>query len=103
MLLLLGVAYAQPCATMQVLPGAGPVRSGRIAAAGPASIRDIYGVPNVVTTEHFAGWWGGTGGLAAEDVHQLLSEFELAWAVEVDQLGHPPPYGTDAFLFNVYV
>lgn len=103
-LLLAAAASAGPtCGTLRALADAPSVRTGPVASIGGLAERDVFGVPNLVVSEHFAGWFGGSGAVGREDVEELLAEFEVAWQFEVETLGHPAPYGTDAFRFNVYV
>jgi hypothetical protein len=94
-----------PCATLALLhanhPALPHARLER-AAAG-LEVRDAYGTPNELLSDHFAAHWGDLGGVDPSDVEPLLDAFELAWAVEIDQMGHPAPATTEAYRFNVYV
>ena len=65
--------------------------------------RDVYALPNVATSPHFAVRWGDGGSVNAADVDRLLASFEESWSVEIDELGMPAPYGSDEWLFNVYI
>ncbi len=66
--------------------------------------RDAWGLyPNYRVSEHFIVKWGNTGGVTQDEVAWLLEAFERAWAVEVEEMGHPAPDGTDSYLFNVYI
>jgi hypothetical protein len=94
----------RPCATAERLREAPRARRGPFASVGgPRAERDPYGVPNVRTSEHFAVRWGSFQPVSIADADRLLEHFELAWRVQVDEMGHTAPYGTSAFFFNVYV
>lgn len=95
---------ARPCATGERLREVTVARRGPLpTVGGPRGERDPFGVPNVLTSDHFAVRWGDFGAISPADAERLLDHFELAWDVQVDRMGHTPPYGTDAFRFNVYV
>lgn len=102
-------AWAAPpaplrCGTAERLRDAPPARRGLVLSAGGArGQRDVYDLPNVRTSTHFAVRWGDGNPPPLAQVDALLDHFELAWDVEVVELDHEPPYGSDAFLFNVYV
>ncbi|MCB9685313.1 MAG: hypothetical protein H6738_23055 [Alphaproteobacteria bacterium] len=93
-----------PCVTMDLLPSAPPVRKGPLLAAGGAkSNRDVWGVPNQRQSKNFVIRWGDSRSVSSSAVDGLLDAFELAWSVQLDDMGHAHPYGTDAFRFNVYI
>jgi hypothetical protein len=98
-----GLLPPRPCGTYERLQEAPAARYGTVFAAARRSERDAYDVPNVRTSDHFALRWGNFNGLSNAEADQLLEHFELAWRVQVDEMGHTPPYGTAAFRFNVYV
>jgi MYXO-CTERM domain-containing protein len=56
----------------------------------------------VYQTPNFAIWYGDGATFDYDDVVRMGDAFEWAWEVEVDQLGHPTPVGTDTYRFNVY-
>jgi hypothetical protein len=77
---------------------------GPPAAVEERELRDSFGeFENVVTSEHFAVKWGDAITPDAEDVTLLLEALELAWTVEMEELGFPPPTGIDEHYLNVYV
>lgn len=65
--------------------------------------RDALGVPNVEFSEHFALRWGNAEWVSPEARARLLDAFELAWGVQIDELGHTRPFGTPQTRFNVYL
>lgn len=65
--------------------------------------RDAYALPNAATSENFALRWGSDIQVTEEQSAALLEMLETAWVAEVDGLDHPPPVGSDSFLFNVYL
>ena len=65
--------------------------------------RDLYALPNVTTSEHFAVRWGSAGSVEQADIDRVVGSLERSWAEEVEALEMTPPYGTDAWLFNVYI
>ncbi len=102
----LASAGPAPCGTLALLPSARELqRIPRSPALPPGELaqRDAYGVPNVQTSAHFAVRWGNGGAVASAVVDALLASLEDAWTVQVVEMAHPPPVGTDAYLFNVYV
>lgn len=94
-----------PCHTMDLLDGAflAPELQSRRPPPPPdaKATRDAYGVPNSLESENFIIRWGS--GVAAGDAQDMLDAFEHSWAVEVVQMDHPQPPGTDTHKFNVYV
>jgi hypothetical protein len=82
------------------LRGDGPGRA--VAAMTPD--RDAYGLyPNYRVSEHFIAKWGNTGSVTQGEVESLLAAFERAWEVEIGEMGHPAPDGTETWLFNIYI
>ncbi len=72
--------------------------------AGTKEVRDAHpGIPNVVTSENFALKWGSEGEITPEEAGAILEVFEEAWRVEVEVMEHPAPWGTDAYLLNLYI
>ncbi|MDP2307181.1 MAG: DUF6055 domain-containing protein [Pseudomonadota bacterium] len=114
---------ALPLALAGTAPGLGSVRPpcGTPAAAatfGPPPFlpmpppdgdeekeeRDAYGdFANELESDNFLIKWGRSGSVDEDAAERLLAAFENAWAVEVEQMGHPAPAGTEAYLFNVYI
>lgn len=105
--MLLWLTFAEaafPCATMRMLPDAPELRHGVVSRAGPTKqVRDLYGLPNELRSENFVVRWGSGERFTEEELDNLLESMELGWSVEVEDMAHPPPYGADAFLFNVYI
>ena len=66
--------------------------------------RDAGGAfPNSARSDNFVVKWGDDASVDEADVDALLDAFESAWAVEVLDMGHPPPVTTTDYLFNVYL
>lgn len=96
-------AAATPCATPAMWE---PVDPEPLAWRGPGidkAHRDPYGAPQVRTSEHFAVRFGEHAPIAETAVDRLLNALETAWDVQIDELGHAPPYGTSDAYFNVYI
>lgn len=94
----------RPCATLDLLPGAAPLRvSSAPGLRPPPSERDPYALPNAARGTRFVVRWGDQGGISDDEARRLLAAMERAWEVVVDTLGHPAPATTDTTLFNVYV
>lgn len=71
---------------------------------GDKEDRDSFGdYPNELESENFKIKWGRSGGVDDDAAESLLAAFEHAWAVEIEQMGHPAPAGTEAYRFNVYI
>lgn len=95
---------AEPCPTLALLADAPPVRRGVVAAAGPEKgTRDMYAAPYEQQSDNFVLRWGQNESFTDEERSGLLNAMELAWQVEIEEMGHPAPYGSDAFKFNVYI
>lgn len=99
-------AASLPCA-LPLLGGPPPVDLPAYAPLPPDATleaRDAYGdFPNELVSEHFIVKWGTSGGVQEEDVAFLIAAFEDAWRIEIDEMGHPAPPGSDRYLFNVYI
>jgi len=84
-----------------------PVPSEAPPAPPPAPAktqRDAWGqYPNLHITENFAFKWGNEHGVSQTQVEELAEWFELSWAVEVGEFGHTTPWGSQHYLFNVYI
>lgn len=100
------LAAPLPCGTPAFLPlrdgplGVAPDRAPPAAKAE----RDAWGTyPHVAASTNFVVKWGDGGAVSQEEVDALLDAFEEGWAVEIGEMGHPAPLGTDTWLFNVYV
>ncbi|MEN9787797.1 MAG: hypothetical protein RLZZ299_3061 [Pseudomonadota bacterium] len=66
--------------------------------------RDAFGVTaNARRSAHFIARWGPDAPLDATTVDGMLAAFERAWTVQIEEMGHAAPDGTEAFLFNVYI
>ncbi len=67
-------------------------------------VRDAYGITaNELFTDNFVFRWGSSGGVTEREIERLADAFEDAWLEEVDIQGHPAPYGTDDYYFNIYI
>lgn len=73
------------------------------ARAASLEVRDPFGLPNLRTSDRFAVHWGDAGGVTLDEVDALLAALDRAWAVQVDEMGHPPPPSTATAYFDVYV
>jgi MYXO-CTERM domain-containing protein len=105
-----GVLPSTRCITMDLLPSSPPMRPsassggpGALMLGGSLPDRDPFGVPNELASTHFVMRWGTQGNISQGDAQDLLDAFETAWSVEVVDMDHPAPAGTDEFLFNVYI
>ena len=108
-LLLTAAAAAQalePCATPWLMPSLYGVVAEPLPPPPPATgkaLRNTYdGIPNVATSENFARR-GRRLDLSDTRAQQVLDGFEASWDVQVGQLVHDAPEGSDEYLFNVYV
>ena len=71
---------------------------------GPKMVRDAFGtIPNTYETENFVLKWGISDGIETEDITALGQAFEDAWSHELETMGYPQPYGTEAYKLNVYI
>lgn len=76
----------------------------RHALDGDKTERDATGTyPNLLTSANFALKWGSRGDVTEEEASALLDAFEAAWAVEIEEMAHPAPAGSDTNLFNIYI
>ena len=101
------LSYAMPlCATMSFYA---PVPEG---ARGPLPsmmndekvTRDAFGgMPNSQSSENFVIKWGNGGSYTASDIQAVLASLEDAWQAYIVEEGYPIPYGSEQFLFNVYI
>lgn len=106
LVLLPSLAAPLPCG----LPLIGPPDPPSVPALSPrppdAALeeRDAFGdFENQRSSEHFVVKWGDERNVADDEVDFLLEAFEEAWAVEIEEMEHPAPPGTEAYLFNVYI
>lgn len=105
-LLLPALAAPAPCLTPTLLPTLpGPVGVAGIAPPGATKgDRDAWGIyPNAMSSTNFIVKWGNSGGVSSGEVSDLLDSFEASWAAEIEDWGHPAPWGTDTYKFNVYI
>ena len=72
-----------------------PSRSNKEAREG------LVDLPNSRSSDNFIVKWNGNVNSTAID--RLLDSFEDAWTVEIDELGHPAPAGSEQYLFNIYI
>ncbi len=94
--------FGRPHETIKsTLPGADT--SDAIPPPGGLGERDAYDVTNSLSSAHFVVRWGTSGGVDEDDAQEILDVMEYAWDIEVDQMDHPQPYGTDRMRLNVYV
>ncbi len=96
-----------PCGFPDLAPslaGRPRVRARDLPPPPALDVRDAWGTyPNELRSAHFVAKWGDRGGVSRGDVEELLAAFEDGWTVEIDEMGHRAPDGTDTYLFNVYV
>ncbi len=102
------VPYHQPCGLSVVADTMPPVNRDWEAPHVPAlpgnkGLRDPFAVPNAEVSDNFVIRWGNRAFVGIDDLDRLLQSFELAWEVQVNQMGHTQPYGTQAYRFNVYI
>lgn len=72
------------------------------APGAPKAERDPLLLPNSLVSANFRLAWGNTAPFDTADAMSLLTSLEHSWTVEIDELGHPAPMGTEGYLFNVY-
>jgi hypothetical protein len=108
--LIANAAAAQtPCITMDLLRSDPLIRRGAEGWSpdGARSTKQereaMAELPNQLASDNFVVKWGDSGGVQQSEVEDLLSAFEDSWAYEVVLMEHRPPYGTDSYLFNVYI
>lgn len=111
--LLLAAAFAQPPCGFRVANTPDDVARAvdRARRAGPPVLRaagaspreGFAGWPHVVTSEHFALWWGEDDPPDAVAIEAMLAAAEEAWDHHHGVLGHRLPADSDRFLFNLYV
>jgi len=66
--------------------------------------REAHGsCANSQESDNFVLKWGNDASVSGLAVSQMLSAFEFSWSEQVSAMGHPSPYGTDEYKFNVYV
>ena len=66
--------------------------------------RDSFGsFPNSLQGENVVIKWGTQGGIGQAEAQEVLDLFEHAWEVMVSDWEHLPPWGTEDYLFNVYI
>ncbi|NOY27848.1 MAG: hypothetical protein GXP62_18445, partial [Oligoflexia bacterium] len=103
------VVSSTPCATLSLLPSTLPFPDDSLRErARPPGMKKvdreaISGVVGSRTSSNFVVKWGAAGDLDDDTVAALLDSLETAWSVEVDEMAHPAPVGTDQYLFNVYI
>jgi len=83
--------------------GTGTTGTGATGTTTEKADRDPYDVPNQRSSENFNVYWGNNGRVSADSVDRLIDAFELAWEIELNEMGHPAPAGTDTHRFNVYI
>lgn len=101
-------ALAAACGTLALMqPGPPPepvVSSHVVVREDGKYLRDAYGgQTEVATSKNFALKWGDQIPVSDAIAGLMLDQFEHSWQVEMDDLDHPPPSGTDQALFNVYI
>lgn len=111
---LLGIARAAPLVELSApAPCATPVLLPRLLSPRPLppppggtekGLREaIDGVDQVRVSENFALKWGAEGGVDEATAAALLEALEQSWQVQMVELEHPGPYGSDDWRVNVYV
>lgn len=76
--------------------------------ASPKLERDAYvespsQIPHKLISENFAIKWGNQGKVRVRDARNLMEAFERAWQFEIEERGYPQPFGSNQYLFNVYI
>ena len=68
-------------------------------------IRDaMTGVCNgEITSDNFVLKWGYDRAPADDEIEQIMAALETSWQYQLNVMAHARPYGTDSYLFNVYV
>ena len=101
-------ALATACGTLALMqpgPAVEPVPSDHVVVRDEGKLlRDAYGGnTEVATSKNFALKWGPQEPVSDAAAGILLEQMERGWEVEMEQLDHPSPIGTEEFLFNVYI
>ena len=103
--LLVSLAHAGPhCGTPDLLHLRGPLPARELPPpSAERTARDAFGDFETHTSEHFAVKVGPDDTHTDEQLEALLAGLEVAWDAGVEELGFEPPYGSEAWLVNVYV
>jgi hypothetical protein len=72
-----------------------PFKGIRDAQSGVCSGQEV--------SENFVLKWGGDSPPATDEIDQIMEALETSWQHELNVMNHAHPYGTDDYLFNVYV
>ncbi len=101
-------ALAAACGTLSLMqpgPPPEPVPSTfEVVREDGKALRDAYGgLTEVATSKNFALKWGDAIPVNEGAAGVLLDQLEHSWQVEMVDMGHPSPTGTDTHLFNVYI
>jgi len=91
----------QPLVGDQPVPN--PPPPSVILGPGPKLERDPFNVPNALPSTNFRVLWGNTNPIDATQAMALLDAMEHSWDVEITEMGHPQPPGSETYLINVYV
>ena len=98
-------AQAQPCDTMNRLFDAPrfPERDVVSIRSEEKRIRDVYSgsIDGLVSDNFVLKWGSDSGGSPLGDI--VLNAFEMLWDVQILEWEHPFPFGTDTYLFNIYL
>jgi MYXO-CTERM domain-containing protein len=98
---------AGPCGTLNFLDETLAAQPAPLPPRPPSTDkgeREAHGTcANTASSDNFVLKWGDDASVSGIAVTQLLDAFEFSWAQQIDSMGHPPPWGTDEYKFNVYV
>lgn len=109
MLLLVGQAQASlPCGTMEKFDefiATSPVPAPPRPPSDAKGVRDaMSGVCNgTEISDNFILKWGLDAPPADDEIALIMDALETSWRHQLEVMGHASPYGTEDYLFNVYV
>ena len=98
-------ALPTPCHSMQLEPWDSPLNPVNYPEhKSPSKAqRDVYNLPNIALSDNFALHWGDDLSLSAQKQDAILDHLELSWTHEIEDMQYPAPYGSEQYLFNVYM
>ena len=58
---------------------------------------------NSASSDNFIVKWGDQQSFSYDEQEQMLESLEDAWTTYIEEQNYPAPYGSDLYLFNVYI
>ena len=106
-LLLPSLAFAlpAPCHSMSLEPWNSPLKPLPYPShkAPTKEVRTVIDLPNRALSDNFVLHWGDETSLSVQKQEEILDYLEWSWTHEIEVMQYPAPYGTDHYLFNVYM